>query len=162
MLGRFAVGGTVVLATFVSACSRDENARRENIERQRENSPLTAIQERESIFDLFRRGDSSREINVNKFLWSASLDVLSFLPIEATDPFSGVIATGWGRVPNSSGIYRSTVYVSGPALDARSLRVAVFRQSGGRAVAVSDEVAEQIENSILTRARELSIASNSR
>lgn len=162
MKRRFAIGGAIVAATLLSACGGNEAERRANVERQRENSPLAEVEQRESIFDIFRRGDSSREINVNKYLWSASLDVLSFLPLEAVDPFSGVISTGWGRVPGSSGVYRSTVYVSGPALDARSLRVAVFRQSGGRALAVSDEVAEQIENSILTRARELSIAAERR
>ncbi|WP_112320873.1 DUF3576 domain-containing protein [Oceanibium sediminis] len=146
----------------LSACSGDEGARRDNVERQRQNTPLAAQAERESILDLFRRNDTSREINVNKYLWTASLDVLSFLPLEAVDPFSGVISTGWGRVNGSSGVYRSTVYVTGPALEARSLRVAVFRQSGGRALAVTDAVAEQIEDAILTRARQLTVAADRR
>ena len=162
MQGKSAIGATCILALGLSACARDEEAARSNIERQRENSPVAALEERESIFDLFRRGDTNREINVNKYLWAASLDVLSFLPVEAVDPFSGVIATGWGRVPGSGAAYRSTIYITGPALDARSLRVAVFRQSGGRAIAVTDSVAEQIEDAILTRARQLSIAGERR
>jgi len=155
---RLAPTSFVMLAAIVAACGGTETERRENVERQRENSPIADAVERIPILNLFSRDDTSREINVNKHLWSASLDVLSFLPLEGADPFSGVIATGWGQVPGSSGVYRSTVYISGPALDARSLRVAVFRQSGGRAVAVSDEIASQIEDSILTRARELSIS----
>jgi hypothetical protein len=51
-----------------------------------------------------------------------------------------------------------TVLITEPALDARSLRVAAFRQQGGRAVPVADTENRQIENAILTRARELRIA----
>lgn len=152
------MGGALALM----ACSGDPAARQGTIEQQRQNTPLAAQAERESILDLFRRNDTSREINVNKYLWTASLDVLSFLPIEAVDPFSGVISTGWGRVNGSSAVYRSTVYVTGPALEARSLRVAVFRQSGGRSLAVTDDVAEQIEDAILTRARQLTVAADRR
>ena len=51
------------------------------------------------IFDLFRdRGDPERGVVVNRYLWQASLDILSFLPLEGADPFSGLIVTGWGRV----------------------------------------------------------------
>ena len=53
----------------------------------------------ESIFDLFRgRGDADRQVAVNRYLWQASLDTLSFLPVERADPFSGLIVTGWGSV----------------------------------------------------------------
>ena len=75
-----------------------------------------------------------------------------------SDPFSGVIVTGWGRVNGASPAYRATVYITGAALDARSLRVAMFRQSGSGSVPVSDEVARQVEDAILTRARQLRIA----
>ena len=124
-------------------------------ERQLQN--VEALQERDqgSFLDLFRSRDTDRTINVNKHIWAASLDVLSFLPLEAADPFSGVIVTGWGRAAPGSPVYRATVYITEPALDARSLRVALFRQSGGRAVPVSDETAEQIEDAILTRARQM-------
>lgn len=146
------IGVLAIALPILAACASDPETQREN---QRRTSNLNEVNERESILDLFNRADASREIAVNKYLWTASLDVLSFLPLEAADPFSGVISTGWGRVNGTSTPYRATVYVSGPALEARSLRVAVFRQSGGRALAVSDEVAEQIEDSILTRARQL-------
>jgi hypothetical protein len=116
------------------------------------------LADRETIWDLFGNTDTDTQINVNKHLWAASLDVLSFLPIEAADPFSGVIATGWGRVGGSGTAHRVTVYVTSPALDARSLRVAVFRGGGGTGTAVADSVSAEIEDAILTRARELRIA----
>ena len=54
--------------------------------------------------------------------------------------------------------YRVTVYITDPALDARALKVAAFRQSGGRAVPVGDAENRALEDAILTRARQLRIA----
>ena len=66
-------------------------------------------------------GEPDRQVAVNRYLWQASLDVLSFLPIEGADPFSGLLVTGWGRVASDGGVYRVTVYISDPALDASAL-----------------------------------------
>ncbi|WP_290738201.1 DUF3576 domain-containing protein [Amaricoccus sp.] len=116
------------------------------------------------ILDLFGpgRGEPARQIGVNKYLWTASLDVLSFLPLEGADPFSGVIVTDWGRVAGDPTPFRVTVLISEPALDARSLRVAAFRQAGGRPVPVSAADNRRLEDAILTRARQLRIASAER
>ena len=74
-----------------------------------------------------RRKASS--LPVNKFLWQASLDTLSFLPLASTDPFTGVIATDWGAAPNQPGErFKVTAYMLSPALAASSLRVAVYRE----------------------------------
>ena len=93
----------------------------------------------------------------NKYLWNASLDTLSFLPVEQADPFSGLLVTGWGRAPGASQQYRVTVYVAGSALDATGLKVAAFRRSGGGEVAASRETVAAIEDAILNRARQLRI-----
>ncbi|MHA3914921.1 DUF3576 domain-containing protein [Halovulum sp. GXIMD14793] len=152
----------VAAAAILSGCGgRTEAERQASLERQRQNLPTADEGERSSFFDLFADDNADQKIAVNRHLWAASLDVLSFLPIETVDPFSGVIATGWGRVNGASTPYRVTVYISQPALDARSLRVAVFR-GGGTGVAVSDDVARQIEDSILTRARQMKMAENNR
>jgi hypothetical protein len=108
------------------------------------------------IFDLFRgQQDPNVTLKVNKYLWSASLDVLNFMPIEAADPFTGTISMGYGRPQGGGAAYRATVYITDPALDARSLRVAL-QGSGGRAV--STETVRAVEDAILTRARQLRIA----
>jgi uncharacterized protein DUF3576 len=105
--------------------------------------------------DLFTNSDNPNvTIGVNKYIWNATLDVLSFLPIEAADPFSGVIVTGWGRPSGSSRSYRATVYVQDPALDARSLRVALVSKSGP----ANRDTVRAIEDAILTRARQMRIA----
>ena len=112
------------------------------------------IADRGTLTDLLAN-QSTEEIGaVNKYLWQASLDVLSFLPINSADPFTGLIVFGKGRAPKSSQTYSASVFISDPALDARALRV-VVRASGGLA---SAETQREIENAILSRARELRIA----
>ncbi len=110
---------------------------------------------RSTIWDLFKNADDpNTTVEVNKYLWQASLDILNFLPIESIDPFTGVIVTGYGTPPGGGRSYRATVYVQDPALDARSLRVALQARGGG---AVSAETARAVEDAILTRARQLRI-----
>ncbi len=111
--------------------------------------------ERTSLFDLFRTSDDpNTTVEVNKYIWQASLEVLNFLPIESVDPFTGVIVTGYGRPPGGGRAYRATVFVQDPALDARSLKVALQGQGGG---AVAPETVRAVEDAILTRARQLRI-----
>lgn len=108
-----------------------------------------------SFFDLFNgKDDPNVTIGVNKYLWNAALDVLNFLPVEAADPFSGVIVMGWGTPPGSGRSYRATVYIQDPALDARSLKLALVSRSG----AAPKDTVRALEDAILTRARQLRIA----
>lgn len=93
-------------------------------------------------------------VAVNRYLWAASLDVLSFLPVESVDPFTGVIVMGYGTPPGGSRAYRATVAITDPALDARSLNVALLTRSGPAAA----ETTRAIEDAILSRARQLRIA----
>ena len=111
---------------------------------------------RSTIWDLFgNRDDPNTTVEVNKYIWTASLDVLNFLPIESVDPFTGVIVTGYGTPPGGGRAYRATIYIQDPALDARSLKLAMQTRGGG---AVAPETIRAIEDAILTRARQLRIA----
>ncbi|NNF24420.1 MAG: DUF3576 domain-containing protein [Rhodobacteraceae bacterium] len=119
------------------------------------NERVEAESQGSSIFDLFRNDDEPNiTVEVNKYIWFAAQDILNFMPIEAADPFSGVIVYGYGAPPGSGRAYRATVYVTDPALDARSLRLALFTRSGP----ASRETIRAIEDAILTRARERRIA----
>lgn len=99
------------------------------------------------------RVNGVENVAVNRYLWAASLDVLSFMPVESVDPFTGVIVFGYGTPPGGGRSYRATVHISDPALDARSLNVAL-QTSGG---AASTETQRAIEDAILGRARQLRI-----
>jgi hypothetical protein len=106
------------------------------------------------IWDAFKQNDDGTKVAVNRYLWNASLEVLDFLPIQSIDPFTGVISTGYGTPPGGGRSYRATVYISDPALEARSLNVAL-ETSGGRAVDAGTQRA--VEDAILTRARQLRV-----
>ncbi len=109
-----------------------------------------------TIWDLFdNNSDPNTTVEVNKYIWNAALDVLNFLPVQSVDPFTGVIVTGYGRPPGGGRAYRATIYVQDPALDARSLKVALQTQGGA---AVDPDTVRAVEDAILTRARELRIA----
>ena len=108
-----------------------------------------------TFWDYFNQPDQENAVLVNKYIWSASLEVLNFLPIQSVDPFTGVIVTGYGTPPGGGRSYRATVLIDDPALDARALTVAL-QSSGGRSV--DPATVRAIENAILSRARQLRIA----
>lgn len=105
------------------------------------------------------------EIGVNPFLWRASLDTLSFMPLAQADPFGGVIITEWHQ-PEGARDERLKVNLFILARELRSdgLRAAVFRQvrqSGDWVDAkVEPGTATELENAILTRARQLRISAS--
>ncbi len=108
-----------------------------------------------TLWDLFTNSDDpNTTIEVNKYIWNAALDVLDFLPVEAADPFSGVMVFGFGNPPGGGPAYRATVYVQDPALDARSLNVALMTRGGPASL----ETVRAVEDAILTRARQLRIS----
>jgi Domain of unknown function (DUF3576) len=109
-------------------------------------------------------GDSAAAIAVNGYLWRASLDTLSFMPLASADPYGGVIVTDWYINPEKPDErFKCTVYILDSRLRADGLNVAVFKQSrAGDGAWVDQPAAGQtetdIENSILTRARQLRLS----
>ena len=102
-------------------------------------------------------------IGVNSFLWRATLDTLSFMPLSEVDPFGGVIITDWYANPEQPDEqFKATVYILDSRLRADALSVQLFKQvrQGDRWIDASVDPATriQIENAILTRARQLRIA----
>jgi hypothetical protein len=136
--------------------------------------------ERETVFgpgglDIFGSGSGRASgggggpgLGINSYLWRASLDTISFMPLSSADPFGGVIITDWYAPPEAPDErFKMNVYILGRELRADGLRVAVFRQnrtSDGRwsDVPVAVETGTNLENQILTRARQLRVASASR
>ncbi len=108
--------------------------------------------------------DEGGGVAVNSYLWRASLDTISFMPLTSADPFGGVIITDWYSPPETRAErFKVTVYILGRDLRADGIRAAVFRQrrdNNGDWVdaAVKDKTALDLENAILTRARQLRIA----
>jgi len=108
-----------------------------------------------------------RTLGVNSYLWHATLDTLSFLPLASADPFGGVIITDWYTSPQAQGErLKVTVYILDRRLRADGIKVAVFRQTKSTDgvwsdAAVNPETATRLTDAILTRARELKLATRS-
>lgn len=106
-------------------------------------------------------------IGVNSFLWRATLDTISFMPLASADPFGGVIITDWYSPPQTPAErFKVTVYILDRALRADGLRVSVFRQArqGDDWVdqATAPATATNMENAILQRAREFRMEAEAR
>lgn len=99
-------------------------------------------------------------IGVNAYLWRASLETLSFMPLVQTDSNGGVIVTDWYANPNAAGErMKVTVTILDQDLRADALRVAASRQvnQNGQWVEVPVQAAtvQKLEEIILTKARDL-------
>lgn len=109
--------------------------------------------------------DGQSAIGVNSFLWRAALDTVSFMPLASADPFGGVILTDWYTpAENTNERLKVNVFILSRQLRSDGLRVRVFKQQlqNGKwvDVDVADQTALQLEDTILTRARQLRVASN--
>jgi len=106
-------------------------------------------------------------LGVNAFLWRATLDTLSFMPLVSADPFGGVIITDWYSPPQAAGDrFKATAYVLGRQLRSDGVRVQLFRQvqQGSQWVDVptASSTNSEMEDRVLARARELRVQSAGR
>ena len=103
-------------------------------------------------------------IGVNGYLWRATLDTLSFMPLASADPYGGVIITDWYTNPQKADErFKATVYILDSRLRADGLNVTVFKQvrdtAGGWVDSpTAGQTETDIENAILTRARQLRLS----
>lgn len=173
------LAGVCVLAGLLAACGSNlapgDNVRAPERDPQNPSgAPDYGPQgERDSIFgpgglQLFGN-DRTREetggggIGVNSFLWRASLDTIAFMPLSSADPFGGVIITDWYTPPETpSERFKINAYILSRSLRADGIKVTVFKQrrqeTEWQDTPVEETVAVDLENAILTRARELRMA----
>jgi len=105
-------------------------------------------------------GEAGPGIQVNAYLWRASLDTLSFMPLVSADPFGGVIITDWYSPPATPGErFKATAYILSQQMSANAVQVSVFHQvqENGQWVdaAVDPATASGLEDRILARAADL-------
>lgn len=112
-----------------------------------------------------QQGGPGSGITVNAFLWRASVDTISFMPLSSADPFGGILITDWYQPPETPGErFKVNVFILTRELRADGIRAAVFKQQkledGDWVDAnVETQTVTDLENAILKRARELRIAS---
>ena len=114
------------------------------------------------------KADAQPGIGVNGYLWRATLDTLAFMPLASADPYGGVIITDWYVNPRKAGrALQGTVYIlDTPPARRRPERGRVQAESsdaaGGwiDAPTVAAQTETDLENAILTRARQLRLSTN--
>ncbi|WP_218574561.1 DUF3576 domain-containing protein [Reyranella sp. CPCC 100927] len=177
--GAAALAGLVVMVTMggLVGCSQNQGSDSETIDRRRD-AIQRGIGGRTQPSDsglfgpggLFGSRDDKRKgldepgIAVNAYLWRASLDTVSFMPLASADPFGGTIITDWYTPPeNPNERMKVQVTILDRDLRADGVRASVFRQTmaGNRGwvdANVDPRTSLELENQILTRARQLRIA----
>ncbi len=150
-------------ATFLAGCGVFEPA------------PPPVEQPRPGLFGtngipLFTLGQENQrpggEIGVNAFLWRATLDTISFLPLASADPFGGVIITDWYSPPTTNGAerFKLNVLIKDARLRSDGVKVTVFRQERAgtewRDTPANAATGTELENAILTRARQMWLDAN--
>ena len=120
------------------------------------------------IRDLFDNVTGSSKqgtagIGVNTFLWRATLDRLSFMPLESADPFGGVIITDWySNSETANEKFKIVAYIIGKQLRVDAIKVSVFKKVKNDNEEwvdqkTSNTLSNKIEDAILTSARKYKI-----
>lgn len=161
----------IALAAALTACGAL------SVEADYPEGDKVATAESGSVFDFFTFGEKDPApqasvqqaatpaggLSVNAVLWRASLETLSFMPLASADPIGGVIISDWYNDPAATNErVKVNLIISGLELRADALRASLFRETlrDGRWVATATSVAaaRQLENIILTRARDLAVS----
>ena len=101
---------------------------------------------------------------INPFLWKASIETISFMPLASTDPFAGTIITDWYTAENSLGERcKLNIFINGADLKTDNLKVLSFCQSLKNNQWVNSlsnsEDNIRLENAILNKAKKLKLTS---
>ncbi|MDC0191842.1 DUF3576 domain-containing protein [Alphaproteobacteria bacterium] len=119
--------------------------------------------------DLLNQNNQTASIGVgmpiNPYLWKASLETISFMPLSSADPFAGLIITDWYSQNKTSERCKINIFIRGVELKTSNLKVNSFCQT------LSDtnnwignesdiEINAQIENAILNKAKKLKLSTN--
>ena len=127
-------------------------------------APLTSA-EQQALFGQGKQGAAGAGLGVNAFLWRASLDTISFMPLASADSFGGVIITDWYSPPETPAErFKVDIYILGRELQPAGIRATVFRQKQNEAgmwvdAPVDEGTGQDLEDTILTRARQLRVES---
>lgn len=132
-----------------------------------------------NILDAFKKGsggvfDSSNGeetteggLGINKYLWQAALQTVSFMPIKQADSAGGVILTDWYANPDQPNErVKVDVLILTKTLSSQGVKVSVFKQTktsqGWESAPVGDVTATKLEETILTKARTLHVQEKAR
>ena len=118
-----------------------------------------------NITDLLGPRSDETSINVNGYLWRASLDVLSIAPLISTDALGGIIITDWYTNKNiKDKRIKITAYIRTRELRSDGIKVKVHVQklidNIWSDTVTDNNLASKIEDNILNEARNLRVNAN--
>ena len=108
---------------------------------------------------------TSVTMNVNVYLWRASLETIDFMPLNSADPIGGTIITDWYSTgDNQKERCKLNIFISGKKLNAGNLKVRSFCQEKKDQIWVNKNIKKEnnikIENAILNKAKKLRLQSS--
>ena len=122
------------------------------------------------LADIFKIGKKRKvndvSLNINPFIWQASLDILSStMPLASVDSNSGIIITDWYNLKGKENErIKISVLVSTQELRADGVKVSVFKQvlsaNTWKNVNINPNIVQKLERKIITRAGSLQSNNN--
>ena len=163
---------TLVIGTalILSGCAqgKTENANPNPTPHDNKEGPGLFSGRSGNMLDAFRKskeGVAALALPVNPYLWRASLDAISFMPLAEVDSTGGVLTTDWysnPKTPNEQ--VKINILILGRALTPQSLKVTMFKQEkkGDNWVntTAAESTVKKLEDAILTNARRLRVKEN--
>ena len=158
----------ITIFIIISGCSSDNAVVTNPITGEKANPGLFSkdVNKGISLSDLMNPQDSkSGSLNVNGYLWRASLDILSIAPLISTDAFGGTIITDWYVDKNiKNQRLKITAFIKTSELRSEGISVKVhiqnFKNNSWSETSTNRDLEIQIENNILSKARNLRLSSN--
>ena len=153
----------ITILLTVSSCSDYKTVVSNNLtgEKQR---PILVLEDtsKDVLLSKIINPQNLDGVNVNGYLWRATLNILSVAPLISTDALSGTIITDWYANKNiQNQRLKIKVYINSNELKSESIKIKVEIQSFKNNIwsqpLTSKSLAIQIEDSILNEARNLKL-----
>ena len=153
----------ITILLMISSCSNYKSvfSNKVNGETQK---PVLVLEDtsKEVLLSKIINPQNLDNVNVNGYLWRATLNILSVAPLISTDALSGTIITDWYANKNiQNQRLKITVYINSNELKSESIKIKVeiqsFKNNTWSQPLTNKSLATQIEDSILNEARNLKL-----
>lgn len=156
----------ITILSIISSCSNYKSffSSKVNGETQK---PILVLEDtrKDILLSKIINPQNLDNVNVNGYLWRATLNILSFVPLISTDALSGTIITDWYVNKNiQNQRLKITVNINTNELKSESIKIKVeiqnFKNNIWSQPLITNSLASQIEDSILNEARNLKLNLN--
>ena len=153
----------ITILLMISSCSNYKSVFSNKVNRETQ-KPVLLLEDtsKDILLSKIINPQNLDNVNVNGYLWRATLNILSVAPLISTDALSGTIITDWYANKNiQNQRLKITVYINSNELKSESIKIKVEIQSFKNNIwsqpLTSKSLAIQIEDSILNEARNLKL-----